>query len=417
MPCDFDDLIDADVKACEDDIKGLKRACPSTKEVRDRVVAYLEDIAKHKCSNQSKKEADEKRILGRMGTFRLWIRKEWDSIPLSKCREASFLRNALIASDGILRAVHFIDRTEEHNLLKYTEDVAADGDGLDNLEDDDFQYDEFHLLCDLYNGHKVDSPGWMVYELWCTFAIWTAYECWQISLRKTSHTTTQIFHLPFNFHRVGSSGFRLADRCRDTDDDSDLFHPKVRCTKSMVNWDVVAKVHSHSVPDYTDVLPDPFPSTSRLPALLDLLQNQHAGLLERVKKHLSSLPGSVQRRDGGILTRERPDGIGRKRRVWVARTGLMTTSRFSVGTVLSGFRGLLIWDNMVCFMSYYHKSQALTGRRKWIARFLHPGFSDTFINWVAFVRPAQAYFYRAIGYPTSATLIEDNLWTTGGNIV
>lgn len=46
----------------------------------------------------------------------------------------------------------------------------------------------------------------------------------------------------------------------------------------MVNWDVVAKVNSHSVPDYTDVLPDPFPSTSRLPELLDLLQNQHAGL-------------------------------------------------------------------------------------------------------------------------------------------
>ncbi|XAO23880.1 hypothetical protein I312_102665 [Cryptococcus bacillisporus CA1280] len=64
------------------------------------------------------------------------------------------------------------------------------------------------------------------------------------------------------------------------------FHPKVQCTKSMVNWDVVAKVNPHSVPDYTDVLPDPFSSTSRLPAFFDLLQNQHAGLLERVKKHI-----------------------------------------------------------------------------------------------------------------------------------
>lgn len=54
----------------------------------------------------------------------------------------------------------------------------------------------------------------------------------------------------------------------------------------MVNWDVVAKVNPHSVPDYTDVLPDPFSSTSRLPAFFDLLQNQHAGLLERVKKHI-----------------------------------------------------------------------------------------------------------------------------------
>lgn len=97
----------------------------------------------------------------------------------------------------------------------------------------------------------------------------------------------------------------------------------------MVNWDVVAKVNPHSVPDYTDVLPYPFSSTSHLPALFDLLQNQHAGLLERVKKHLvlppclsedklktlwkcrrgddcspyhqrlnSSLPGSVQQHDG-----------------------------------------------------------------------------------------------------------------------
>ncbi|WVQ88915.1 hypothetical protein IAS59_002657 [Cryptococcus gattii] len=233
-------------------------------------------------SNQSKQEADEKRILGRTRTFRLLIVKAWKSIPLSQCREASFLKNALIASDGILRAVHFIDRSEEQNFLKYTEDVATDGDRIDDLGDD-FEYDEFHLLCDLYNGHKVDSPGWMVYEPWwwseeVRLAVWTAYECWRTSLRRTSHTTTQIFHLPFNFYRAGSSGFRLADRCRDTDDDGDLFHPKVQCTKSMVNWDVVAKVNSHSVPDYTDVLPDPFPSTSRLPELLDLLQNQHAGL-------------------------------------------------------------------------------------------------------------------------------------------
>lgn len=64
----FDDLIGAAVKACEDDIKGRKRECLSTEEVRDRVVAYLEDIAKHKCSNQSEKEADEKGILGRMHT-------------------------------------------------------------------------------------------------------------------------------------------------------------------------------------------------------------------------------------------------------------------------------------------------------------------------------------------------------------
>ncbi|WVQ88916.1 hypothetical protein IAS59_002658 [Cryptococcus gattii] len=46
---------------------------------------------------------------------------------------------------------------------------------------------------------------------------------------------------------------------------------------------------------------------------------------------------------------------------------------------------------MVCFLSYYHKSQALAGRRMWIARFLYPGFSDTFIKWVAFVRPVQAH--------------------------
>lgn len=59
---------DAAVKACDDDRKNLKLECPSTEETRDRVVAYLENIAKHKCSKQSKKEMDEKRILGRTRT-------------------------------------------------------------------------------------------------------------------------------------------------------------------------------------------------------------------------------------------------------------------------------------------------------------------------------------------------------------
>lgn len=72
MGISFDDLVDAAAKACEDDIKSLKRECPSTEEVRDRVVAYLENIAKHKCSNQSKQEADEKRILGRTRTVSIW---------------------------------------------------------------------------------------------------------------------------------------------------------------------------------------------------------------------------------------------------------------------------------------------------------------------------------------------------------
>ncbi|OXG13590.1 hypothetical protein C367_06137 [Cryptococcus neoformans Ze90-1] len=85
--------------------------------------------------------------------------------------------------------------------------------------------------------------------------------------------------------------------------------------------------------------------------------------------------------------------------------------------VPSGFRNLLIWDDMVCLLSYYHKNQALSGKRKWIARFLPPDFSDTFIKWIAYIRPAQAYFYRVTGYPRSATIIEDNLWTTGGNII
>ncbi|UOH79558.1 hypothetical protein LQV05_000565 [Cryptococcus neoformans] len=291
----FGNLVDAAVKACDDDRKNLKLECPSTEETRDRVVAYLENIAKHKCSKQSKKEMDEKRILGRTRTFRQWIKKNWESLPLSKCREASYLRNALFAGDGILRAVHFIDRSEEQNFLRYTENVAADGDGIDDLEDDDLEYDEFLLLCDLYNGTKVDNPGWMVYEPWwwseeVRLAVWTAYECWQSSLRKTSHTTTPVFHLPFNFHRIGSSGFRLADSYIDTDDSTDLFQPKLKCTKSMVNWNVIAKIHSLSVPDYTDVPSDPFSSTSRLPALLDLLQTQHPGLVERVKKHLALPP-------------------------------------------------------------------------------------------------------------------------------
>lgn len=48
-----------------------------------------------------------------------------------------------------------------------TENVAADGDGIADLEDDDLEYDEFLPLCDLYNGTKGDKPGWMVYEPWC----------------------------------------------------------------------------------------------------------------------------------------------------------------------------------------------------------------------------------------------------------
>lgn len=43
----------------------------------------------------------------------------------------------------VTRAVHFIDRSEEQNALRYTENVAADGDGIDDLEDDDLEYGEF----------------------------------------------------------------------------------------------------------------------------------------------------------------------------------------------------------------------------------------------------------------------------------
>lgn len=43
----------------------------------------------------------------------------------------------------VTRAVHFIDRSEEQNVLRYTENVAADGDGIDDLEDDDLEYGEF----------------------------------------------------------------------------------------------------------------------------------------------------------------------------------------------------------------------------------------------------------------------------------
>lgn len=43
----------------------------------------------------------------------------------------------------VTRAVHFIDRFEEQNVLRYTENVAADGDGIDDLEDDDLEYGEF----------------------------------------------------------------------------------------------------------------------------------------------------------------------------------------------------------------------------------------------------------------------------------
>lgn len=64
----FGNLVDVAVKACEDDRKSLKLECPSTEETRDRVVAYLKNIAKRKCGKQSKKEADEKRILGRTRT-------------------------------------------------------------------------------------------------------------------------------------------------------------------------------------------------------------------------------------------------------------------------------------------------------------------------------------------------------------
>lgn len=35
-----------------------------------------------------------------------------------------------------------------------------------------------------------------------------------------------------------------------------------------------------------------------------------------------------------------------------------------IRNVPSGFRGLIIWNNMVCLLSHYHKSQALVGKRK-----------------------------------------------------
>ncbi|OXG11032.1 hypothetical protein C366_06537 [Cryptococcus neoformans Tu401-1] len=59
---------------------------------------------------QAIQEMDEKRILERTRTFCQWIKKH---LPLKQ------------------------------NVLRYTENVAADGDGIDDLEDDDLEYGEF----------------------------------------------------------------------------------------------------------------------------------------------------------------------------------------------------------------------------------------------------------------------------------
>ncbi|KIR25589.1 hypothetical protein I309_05523 [Cryptococcus deuterogattii LA55] len=123
----------------------------------------------------------------------------------------------------------------------------------------------------LWRPHWEDSRDAL--QCRCAFAIWIPYECWQTSLRKTSHTTAQIFHLPFNFNRAGVRFLpcRQVQRHRrrrgfvPSQSAMHQKHGELGCGgQSLVTF----------CPRVLDVLPDPFSLTSRLPALLDLLQTQ-----------------------------------------------------------------------------------------------------------------------------------------------
>ncbi|ODN75989.1 hypothetical protein L202_05955 [Cryptococcus amylolentus CBS 6039] len=238
---------------------------PSEAEVRDRVVMYLESIDRKK-GNAASVEARPGRL------------------PLSKCQEAPLLKATFTQNNGVLRALYFIERHETQNPLKVAENVAEDGDNIDDLEETELDdYDEFLLLRDIYTGTGVeqDTKSRVVVKPW-----WWSEEA----------TVAYTFHLPPNYHKLRTTGFRLASGvCAEIEEGEgggEIIQPVIECTKSMINWDVVRLVNSPLIPDESQVARNVVLATSRrLPTLQQYLQDTQPGILTKVtEKHLKLSP-------------------------------------------------------------------------------------------------------------------------------
>ncbi|ODN90229.1 hypothetical protein L198_06247 [Cryptococcus wingfieldii CBS 7118] len=314
----FENLVEAAIKSCLDNqaiLEKAKVARPSEVEVRDRVVMYLESIDRKK-GNAASVETEWKKIDGRTRSLVKFIKDKWDDLPLSKCREAPLLKAALTEYNGVLRTLYFIEWHETQNPLKVAENVAEDGENIDDLEDAELDdYDD------------IVEPWWWSEVI--RLAVWTAFELWQQSIKRGGRPSVDVFHLPPNYHKLRTTGFRLASGvCAEIEEGEgggeEIIQPRIKCTKSMINWDVVRPVNSPLIPDESQIPGDVVSATSRhLPTLQQYLLNTQPGILTKVTdKHLK-LPPCVESHCLRSMWkgRRRHDGVPYHMKINAARQG------------------------------------------------------------------------------------------------
>lgn len=150
---------------------------PSQEELCERVKDYLEGTAKMK--KRPKEERDTNRLLKTIHarvnpvsvyyelsqpSYRLtstiqlntWILANFKSTPLAHCQESELIWAAF--KQGILKSLLLVDHTEAsvHGLSsnRNTMNSQDNEDSTSNSND----YDEFKILCDLYEQERTDEP-------------------------------------------------------------------------------------------------------------------------------------------------------------------------------------------------------------------------------------------------------------------
>ncbi|UOH85144.1 hypothetical protein LQV05_001963 [Cryptococcus neoformans] len=157
LKCSFyPNLINAAVDICLQD--SSMSSMPSQEELCKRVKDYLEGTAKMK--KRPKEERDANRLLktihARVNPLNTWISANFKSTPLAHCQESELIRAAF--KRGILKSLLLVDHTEAsvHGLSsnRNTMNSQDNEDSTSNSND----YDEFKILCDLYEQERTDEP-------------------------------------------------------------------------------------------------------------------------------------------------------------------------------------------------------------------------------------------------------------------
>ncbi|EAL20357.1 hypothetical protein CNBF1670 [Cryptococcus deneoformans B-3501A] len=158
----FSNLINAAVDACLQD--SSVSTMPSREQLSRRVKEYLEGISKMKKKTKEEREANWllKTICARVNPLSTWISANFENTPLAHCHESELIQTAF--KRGILKSLLLVDHTETSvHGLSITQNTTNSQDD-EVLMTDSNNYDEFKVLCDLYEQERIDVSNWSLFS-------------------------------------------------------------------------------------------------------------------------------------------------------------------------------------------------------------------------------------------------------------